>query len=275
MLCVGIKKIKFNMAALYAIASIFIACKQRTNTTQSAAAKVQSVASEKQATYHHSWMKAINNADGAAIEKLYDPNAIKLISEDSIVHGALQISRHYQSQKSKIASIESVFKVEANADLGITYELIKYKTENRKEHVQLVIWKQEDAKAMRVFEFTEIMSLKAAKVDTSAIGHSRKLWIKLCNENNAKNLIEQLYSPNTMYFNHKPLIQGREALIKEYGYMNNPNYTLSLRPLKLVAVNSNFAYEIGQCQGSYSGKYILVWKKGIDGDWKIYIDSNI
>jgi ketosteroid isomerase-like protein len=40
-------------------------------------------------------------------------------------------------------------------------------------------------------------------------------------------------------------------------------------------VNDNLVYEIGQCKGTYKGKYILVWKKESDGVWRVFIDSNI
>ena len=64
-------------------------------------------------------------------------------------------------------------------------------------------------------------------------------------------------------------------MIKEYSYMNNKNYRLNLQPLIVKAVNASFAFEIGQCSGSYNGKYILIWKIDSDGSWKIFIDSNI
>jgi hypothetical protein len=78
-----------------------------------------------------------------------------------------------------------------------------------------------------------------------------------------------------MYYNHKPIVQGTENLIQEYGYMNRESYSLQLDPKKSVIVNANFVFEIGQCSGSYGGKYVLIWKKEADGNWRIYIDSNI
>jgi ketosteroid isomerase-like protein len=99
--------------------------------------------------------------------------------------------------------------------------------------------------------------------------------MELCNANNAKALVTQLYSNNTIYFNHKPIVKGTADLIKEYSYMNNKNYHLNLQPLIVKVVNARFAFEIGQCSGGYNGKYILIWKKHADGNWKIFIDSNI
>ncbi|WP_430412278.1 hypothetical protein [Kordia sp.] len=221
------------------------------------------------------WLHAINSANIDALQNSYHANAIKIISADSILSGAPQIANSYNSHKNKIISIESLFSVEASKEKGITYELVKYKTITHKEYIQLVIWSMENEKVIREFEFTETTNTTSANVDITDIDDRRNLWIERCNANNAENLVKQLYSSNTMYFNHKPLVRGTEDLIAEYDYMNDKNYSLNLQPLKLAIVNANFVFEIGQCSGSYNGKYILIWKKHTDGNWYIYIDSNI
>ena len=99
--------------------------------------------------------------------------------------------------------------------------------------------------------------------------------MELCNAHDVEGLVNELYSVNTLYYNHKPLVKGREDVIKEYGYMRNEKYSLKLTPLFIEAVNESTVYEIGQCNGSYGGKYILIWKKEADGKWRIFIDSNI
>ena len=127
---------------------------------------------------------------------------------------------------------------------------------------------------VRELEFT-------AKNDTAAlnfnegIAERRALWIRLCNEHNAEKLVTQLYSENALYFNHKPLVKGTDDLVKEYGYMNYPDYSLTLDPLAVETVADDLIFEIGQCSGSYQGKYILIWKKEPDGIWRIFFDSNV
>ena len=56
--------------------------------------------------------------------------------------------------------------------------------------------------------------------------------------------------------------------------MNNPKYSLNLTPIVLELVNERIAIEIGQCSGSYNGKYVLVWEKTKDGQWKVLFDAN-
>lgn len=270
------KKMKLKTLLLTCIVLFNIGCKQQANKEENVTnSKTEIVRSEKVSDYSIDWVDAINNNNIRAIEKMYASNAVKVISADNILETSPQIAKHYVVKKNKITAIESVFKVEASKKKRINYEVIKYKTEDQKEYIQIVIWRLENGQVIREFEFTEKSNLEAKKVDINEIADKRKLWIELCNANNAENLVTQLYSANTIYFNHKPIIKGVKDVIKEYEYMNNDKYSLHLQPMKLEVVNANLAYEIGQCSGSYKGKYVLVWKKESDGNWKIYIDSNI
>lgn len=120
------------------------------------------------------------------------------------------------------------------------------------------------------------LTLVASKVAwDSAIDQRRAEWIRRCNAHNAAKLINDLYLPKTIYYNHKPPITNRTDLIKAYAYMNRPDYTLQLTPLHREMVNASFAYEIGQCSGSYGGKYMICWQKDAQGKWMVFMDSNI
>lgn len=248
-----------------------IGCKQQESISNSKTDVAQPVKTPDNLT---DWVHAINK-DPSTLENSYSTNAIKIISPDSILDNSAQIVNYYRAHKNKITSIESLFSIEANKKRGIHYELVKYKTDNHKEYIQLVIWRIENEKVIREFEFTEESTSASTTVDITDITKRRELWITLCNKNKPENLVKQLYTSNTMYFNHKPIVKGTEDLIKEYGYMNNKNYSLNLSPITLEIVNANFAFEIGQCSGSYNGKYILIWKRQADRNWKITIDSNI
>ncbi len=260
---------------LLCILLIIIGCKEYKHQEPKKEEALEIVQSERIPDNYVDWVNAINSDNSDALQNSYATNAIKIISVDSIIHSSSQIADYYISLKKNITSITSIFKVEANRERGITYEIVKYKTDAHKEFVQLVIWSTENEKILRSFEFTETSDLVSNTIDTTEISKRRKLWMELCNAHDAKNLVNQLYSVNTMYFNHKPIVKGRKNLIKEYSYMNSTNYSLQLHPTKLEVVNDNFVFEIGQCRGSYNGKYILIWKKDADGNWNIYIDSNI
>lgn len=271
-----LRKMNLKIILLLLVLVSIIGCKQQESKKEERTpSKTEMVESEKISTHLNNWENAINSHDLNTLKNSYAANAIKIISADSIMNTSSQIASYYETQKHKITAITSLFSIEANKKRGITYELVSYKTDQLKEYIQLVIWKQENEKIIREFEFTETRSLASPKVDTSEITKRRNLWMELCNANNAEHLVKQLYSANTMYFNHKPIIQGTTDLVKEYSYMNNEKYSLKLTPIQLEVVNANFAFEIGQCSGSYGGKYILIWKKLADGKWYIHIDSNI
>jgi ketosteroid isomerase-like protein len=238
-------------------------------------AQTEKVHSAQTPDYLTNWVNAINHKNTNSIKNLYDTNAIKIIGADSILNNSTQIANCYSSQKGKITSIESILSIEANKERKINYELVNYKMDNLKEFTAIVIWRIDHERKIREFEFTEESTVEAKKIDTAKIAERRKLWVELCNANNATNLVKQLYTDNTMYYNHKPIVKGTADLIKEYSYMNNKNYRLNLHPIKLKVVNPNFAFEVGRCSGSYNGKYMLIWKKHTDGSWSIYIDSNI
>lgn len=267
---------EFKTLILLFVIVFTMACKQKPDMEENRyTIKAETVRTAKVSDYLIDWVDAVNSNTIHAIEKIYASNAVKVVSADSIIENSSQIAKYYGLKKNKITSIESLFNVEASKDRGIKYELIRYKTEDLKEYIQIVIWRLENGEVKREFEFSERSNPEAKEVDIDRIADSRELWIELCNANNAENLIKQLYTADPIYFNHKPLVKGVEDLSKEYSYMNNVNYKLNLQPIKLEVVNKDFAFEIGQCSGSYNGKYILVWKKQADGNWKIHIDSNI
>lgn len=267
---------KLKTIVLSLVLLIIIGCKQYENKKENTSdSKTDIVQSVKGINNIADWISAVNKDSLNTLEGTYNTHAIKILSPDSILNSPTQIANYYNAQKNKITFLESLFRIEANKERGIHYELFKYKTDNHKEYVQLVIWSMENKNVTREFEFTQERTSASASVDTTDIDKRRELWMTLCNSHEVENLVKQLYTPNTMYYNHKPIVQGTEDLIKEYSYMNTKSYSLNLSPLTLEVINTNYAFEIGQCSGSYNGKYILIWEKQADGNWKILIDSNI
>jgi len=112
------------------------------------------------------------------------------------------------------------------------------------------------------------------KESLDKIEQTRNAWVETCNNHQVNELIENFYTAPPNYYNHKPMVTDQDSLFEVYRYMENEDYNLSLRPLHLEQVNENLVFEIGQCVGSYKGKYVLVWQKQPDGEWKIHLDSN-
>ena len=221
---------------------------------------------------HQMWKRARNNGN-ATLEQLYTSDAIKVVSPDSICEGQDAI-KTFHLQQSVVTNISSLFSTEVNPARGITYEILNYEMEDSKSISQLVIYEKGTEHQLRAFEY-EVYRQIQVKVDTSKITMRRKQWMEYCNTHKVAELVYDLYSPNTLYYNHRPLVKGSQALVREYGYMNSESYSLALHPLIVHVVNDSTVFEIGQCKGSYNGKYILIWKKEEDGQWRIFIDSNV
>lgn len=222
------------------------------------------------------WQAAINSRD-SILMAFYTPQAVK-VSEDSIWTGPAEIYDHYLKQD-EIGSISRIFSVNANKSRGIEYEMISFGSSDTNLLSQLVIYEQHGDRMLRTFEFTSSHS-KRLTDDTAAdiwlqLNKRRNEWMAYCNAHQVSELVNDLYSMNTLYFNHRPLVKGRMALVSEYGYMSREQYSLTLEPLFVHVVNETTVFEIGQCKGSYNGKYVLIWKKEEDGQWRIFVDSNV
>ena len=170
---------KSNTIILSFLFIVLIGCKQREISNQN-------VSNLQDPNHLQNWAKTINSKNIDSIKNLYNTNSIKIISPENIIENSDQIANYYDLQKGKIKSIKSLFNVEANSKRKINYELISYKTNNKKEFIGIVIWKKENEKIIREFEFTKETNQESKKADTAEINERRKLWIKLCNENNSK-----------------------------------------------------------------------------------------
>lgn len=217
------------------------------------------------------WMQYINS-DIDALGELYIENAVKINGAGEVINGSLAIVENYRSQALHIDSVNTLNKFVAVLDSTIIYEIgLFWSTGQNFAH--LVLWRNTNGNLQRELEFVTPIGTKEPNEDE--ITPSRKQWMSLCNANNAKALVAEMYSENARYYNHKPMVMGRKAITAEYQYMNNPDYQLKLSPLIVEVVNKTLAFEIGQCSGSYPGNYVLVWQKGEDDTWRILLDSNI
>lgn len=202
----------------------------------------------------------------------YAQNAIKILPDGTILEGITQIEKyHLNAEKIRSKKVDTI--ITAQPDKGIAYEVTESIFENNEKFKSIAISQMQNNQSVIVFEFTS--RLENTLPELSEIDKRRAQWIALCNKHNAADLINEVYTEDNLYYNHKPLVKGRYKLLQEYQYMNNPKYQLSLQPIFISPVNDRFTFEIGQCLGSYNGKYIIVWRKDQDGQWRVFIDSNI
>ena len=218
------------------------------------------------------WVQAWNSRSDD-LSALYTENAIRLTASGATVNGQVAITENSQAKSFQIDSIQTIQSVFANSSESYSYEIGTFWTDEPAQYRQLVIWKNEPSGPLRELE---MLIQTAPSSDLAPIIDARRAdWIKQCNAHNAERLVHELYAEQALYYNHKPMVIGRAAITQEYQYMNRPQYQLHLEPIILEIVTPDMAFEIGQCSGSYGGKYVIVWQKATDGQWYVMMDSNI
>jgi len=217
------------------------------------------------------WMQAINTKNIDLLSSLYTENAMVLSENGVDLASRKEILELVPNSDFVVQSVSTIKKIQANENYD--YEIGSFINKDGGLAKHLIIWKTNNGDDKRELEFITVAS--KTQINLSEIDEQRNKWIELCNAHNAKSLIENIYSENTMYYNRGRLLTGRKDLVAEYNYMNNPQYKLTLNPILVEPVSESIVYEFGQCVGSYNGKYILVWQKNEDGIWQVLFDSNI
>ncbi|MEQ9373718.1 MAG: hypothetical protein RIG68_00945 [Imperialibacter sp.] len=238
---------------------------------------VAHISADAQMTSHDAeqaaWIQAVTSSM-VYTEKLYTPKAV-VVDADKNGLRAIDVnglSDFYRNKGwKKVESLQSIGATDANVHIG--YEIVTFKAGDE-SYTQLIIWNQKNGGPLRELEVIG-RSVNQGNVTAEVLDAPRAKWIRLCNEHDPLKLVAELYTADAMYYNHKPMIVGTEAIAKEYWYMGNSSYQLSLTPIVIEMVNPDLAFEIGQCSGSYNGKYVLVWKKSADKGWQVALDSNI
>lgn len=217
------------------------------------------------------WMQGVNNKDIELLSSLYTENA-KVLSENGVeLANRDEILELVPNSDFVVKSVSTTKRIEANDSYD--YEIGSFINKDNGLAKHLIIWNTSNNEDKRELEF--ITETDESNVNLKEIDKQRANWMALCNAHDAKSLIENVYSENTMYFNRGRLLIGRNDLVTEYEYMNNEQYQLTLNPILVESVSETIVFEFGQCKGSYNGKYILVWQKNSQGIWQVLFDSNI
>lgn len=225
-----------------------------------------------QITNNQNWLNQFNsNKDSLA--KLYFEKVIKINSAGEVLVGRDAIIEDWKKVDWNIKSIAELKRVDTHKNNPYEYEIGEFKNSKGEDFKHLIIWNTKEKTKTRELEF--IAKAENFSSYKKEIDQRRKEWMAICNSHNAKKLVHQLYSENAIYYNHKPVLIGRDSITKEYSYMNRPQYQLTLTPIHLEEVTENLAFEIGQCSGGYGGKYMIVWQKDETGKWHVLMDSNI
>ena len=217
------------------------------------------------------WLETLREQPGE-LKQMYTSEAIRVFTDGSMLKGDGQVADWWSGQDLTVDSLATIALLEPHDDT-YRYEISEITLRDGRQFRMLVIWNLEWPGPRRELEMVE--AVRPVINYREQLEARRAQWMSHCNAHQVDQLVEELYVPDALYYNHRPMIIGREAIIDTYQYMRNPQYELSLEPLLVAPVNDRLIYEIGQCSGSYPGKYILVWKRDEDGKWWILMDSNI
>jgi len=212
-------------------------------------------------------------ATAERLSSMYFSDAIHINTNGGVINGASAISDFWIDSQLAPDSTFTHFEIVANDDNEYMYEIGGFTTTGNEKYAHILIHNIKGAASVRELEF--FAQRNDAEVDLNIIDQRRQDWMEYCNAKDAEGLVQNLYTENAVYYNHRPVLIGREALTEEYQYMNNPDYSLTLIPLHVEVVNDRLVFEIGRCEGSYNGKYMLVWQLDDDESWNVLMDSNI
>ncbi|WP_422019170.1 hypothetical protein [Robiginitalea biformata] len=206
------------------------------------------------------------------LKQMYTADAVRVFADGNTLQGDDQLAALWTDQDLEVDSLATIGLLEPHDDT-YRYEVSELTLRDGRTFRMLVIWNLEWPGPRRELEMVE--EVRPVKNFRDQLQARRAQWMNHCNAHEVEQLVRKLYTPDALYYNHRPMITGREALINTYQYMRNPRYKLSLEPLLVAPVNEKLIFEIGQCSGSYPGKYILVWNRDEEGKWWIMMDSNI
>jgi len=120
--------------------------------------------------------------------------------------------------------------------------------------------------------------------DEEAIREAVAAWSKSAREKELDRCLSFYTDDASLLPFNAPIAEGKDQIRHVWSMlMSNPGYSLHFEPTKIeVAKSGDLAYEIGEFDLTLAndegkpnpmrGKYIVVWKKQINGMWKAAAD---
>jgi len=120
--------------------------------------------------------------------------------------------------------------------------------------------------------------------DEEAIREAVAAWSKAAREKELDRCLSFYTDDASLLPFNAPIAEGKDQIRHVWSMlMSNPGYSLHFEPTKIeVAKSGDLAYEIGEFDLTLAnderkpnpmrGKYIVVWKKQINGMWKAAAD---
>jgi len=143
---------------------------------------------------------------------------------------------------------------------------------NSDSYALLTAIRKEKGQLLKEFEYLIKIStgLTTPSEDITAM---RDLWQKHSNDNRPDLVVKEVYASDAYYLNRGNLLNDPNSIIKEYGYMLQPSWTIELVEAGSLRVSEDCSIEVGT-YAEGRGQYLLIWRKTTDGNWKISLDFN-
>ncbi|MBX2843149.1 MAG: hypothetical protein KTR26_15375 [Flammeovirgaceae bacterium] len=219
---------------------------------------------------NHEWIKALDEKNKEALSAMYFDKAA-LFMDYQIILGKGAITQALSNKPVSITDLqsESIVPQDSNHIFQIGYYL-----ENEEINYAFVTgWTFKDGAFLKEFEAIFSYTITKDKQNIN-LDPAREKWIKLANTNKPKKLLKGSYTKNAYYFHREKLSQGHTEISERYTYMAQPGYKITLSPDKIIQVQPNLALEVGEFKTNGSGRYILIWQKEKNGEWKALFDFN-
>jgi ketosteroid isomerase-like protein len=129
-----------------------------------------------------------------------------------------------------------------------------------------------------------VWALPAAASDESAIRAADTAWSQACGNKDLDKCVSFYADSASVFPYNAPIATGMDQIRQVWTHlMAEPGFGLSFGPTRIeIAKSGDMAYEIGtfdlktnDAQGNATstlGKYVVVWKKQANHDWKAVAD---
>jgi uncharacterized protein (TIGR02246 family) len=135
---------------------------------------------------------------------------------------------------------------------------------------------------MRI-ETHEMQQAAARSSEESAIRETISAWSQAAGAKDLNKCVSFYTDDASVLPFNAPIATGKDQIRAFWSQVTNPDYSFSWRPTKIeVAQSADLAYEIGTFDltvadqtgksSASRGKYVIVWKKQANGEWKAAAD---
>ena len=124
---------------------------------------------------------------------------------------------------------------------------------------------------------------QSGKAAAESVRRADQDWLKVFAAKNLEKSVTFCDEKGAVLSSNAPIANGREAISKLFrGFFALPDLKITWAPNRAEVARSG---ELGYTSGSYDmtftssgktvtdkGKYVTVWKKQVDGSWKVLLD---